>query len=397
MASFVDNWTVGPPRGKDASNTAGSGASGGIGVTYSDRERAKQKAQAAAPPPAAAANLANPDVVSKERTEVEGLLPKYKAAGDDYMQGFTQTGQNYLTSLGRNENAYQGQLQSLMNEAEGMGRLADRTYGDVSTRQRGIMNKAQSEAAGAMTLAQASDPNNPVAAAFRDFYEKQAQGTRQAGMADVGVMQALGAQAFGGQMGMGGPMTGGQMAAIMGQNQSQAGMAMANVQNRVQNLRDQGIAEGWNQTDKAYGRGVEARNYYDQSVGNYWNTHQGYQGMMVGLRGERAGYGQDMLGSRSRVTDATRGYGMDRAGLQHALSTGDLDRTLSTITSEYDRRAADRIAQTQAEAAKYAARQGKQGSIFGGLAAGAGAALGGYFGGPPGAVAGGTIGNSAGG
>ena len=120
----------------------------------------------------------------------------------------------------------------------------------------------ESEAKSRMTMAQAQDPNNPVAVAFRNFYEQQATGEKNKGLADVGVLSALGAQATAGQLGGGIPMTTGGMQALQAQNMGQSGQAFANVQKRMQALRDQGIAQGWAQTDKSYDRGQQALGRY---------------------------------------------------------------------------------------------------------------------------------------
>ena len=321
-------------------------------------------------------NSSGVNAPTTERNEINALLPKYEKAGKKYLKGYTTSGEAFVRNMGQAETGYRQQLQGLMNQSQRMSGLADQTYQDVSTRQRSIMDKAKSESDSAMTLAEASDPNNRVASSFRDFYEEQAQGTRQAGMADVGVMQALGAQAFGGQMSGMGPVTGGQMVAMAGQNQSQAGMAMANVQRRVQDLRDQGIAEGWRQTDNAYNRGTDARDFYRTSVGDYDTSGRNYQALSGMLRGEMSGYGEDMLGSRSRQNQYSRDYGLDRAGLQHALSTGDLDRSLSAITGEYDRRAADRGVDAQLAAARRTASATERAGMYGALGNIAGPAIG---------------------
>ena len=363
----------------DAGNPTGGGPVYQVGETGTQGQKKKRDPARASTTPSSASLTEKDDPVSKEREEAEGLLPKYKQASEDYYDKYEKTGQTYTDTMTGAETGYQGRLTGLMDEAQRMGTMADETYADVSGRQKGIMDKAQTEAGSAMTLAESMDPNNQVAQGFRDFYDQRAQGTRQAGMADVGVMQALGAQAFGGQMSGAGPMTGGQMAAMMGQNQSQSGMAMANVQRRVADLQDQGIAQGWEQTDKAYGRGQEARDYYDRSVRNFDDSHTRYQGLSAGLRGEREGYGQSMLGSQGRSAGYERDFGMDTGSLRHALDTGDLDRTMATITGEYDRRAADRDAARKEAAARYAAQQGTQGAMMGGLMGIAGSGLQGYL------------------
>lgn len=152
----------------------------------------------------------------------------------------------------------QTMFEKLSKEEENMSRAEQLGYNRMADPALGIEKEAKAR----MTMAQAQDPNNPVAVAFRNFYEQQAGAEGKKGLADVGVLSALGAQATAGQMGGGVPMTTGAMQALQAQNMGQSGQAFANVQKRMQGLRDQGIAQGWAQTEAAYGRGQDALNRF---------------------------------------------------------------------------------------------------------------------------------------
>ena len=76
--------------------------------------------------------------------------------------------------------------------------MADKTYSEtIKPRLQGIMEDAQRNADQAMSLQEAGDINNKIQGQVRQSYEQQAQGENRQGIADTGVMQALGAQAFG--------------------------------------------------------------------------------------------------------------------------------------------------------------------------------------------------------
>ena len=312
-----------------------------------------------------------------EYGELSALNPRYDQASKAMMKSYKSVGSKHVSGIKGAEFGYQQQLGGLLKEAETAGEDARKVYTNtVQPNLKNILDDSQREAASAMTLEQSMDPNNSVAASFRNFYDQQAQGARQAGMADVGVMQALGAQAFGGQMGAGGPMTGGQMAAMMGQNQSQAGMAMANTQRRVQDLRDQGIAEGWRQTDTAYGRGQDAKDRYRQSVGDVSGAQADYQDLRQGLREERTGYGQERLGSKTRALDTARDYGMGKSSLGYGLAQEGLDRDAGLISKRRGDRRSTLTGQAQMDVQKGAGKQGILGGILQGLMGGLGKAAG---------------------
>lgn len=197
-----------------------------------------------------------------------------------------------------------------------------------------------------------NDPNNQIATANRNLYNQQAQGTRRAGLADAGVLSALGAQANAGAF-AGRPMTGGQMQAAAGASQNRAGQAFAMAQQRAQDLQDQGLARGYEQTQAAYGRNQDALNRSRQAqldlnsqIGSDYGMRQQMQdqtsqqmqsdlGMRQGMRGEMEGlYGQTADIGTNR---ANENYGLDSdlLGLQHDLSGASGARNLANSNQFY--------------------------------------------------------------
>lgn len=124
-----------------------------------------------------------------------------KAAQEGYMSDLEKKGEGYFTgekqraderdasnqSFGRdaygnlNQNTetvgmYEGNFRSeqskLKNEAEAQSRDATNVYQSLTPRYEDMMNKAQTESRSAMSLADAMDPNNKVAAGTRQLYDQ---------------------------------------------------------------------------------------------------------------------------------------------------------------------------------------------------------------------------------
>ena len=231
--------------------------------------------------------------------------------------GDTKKAWNGLTG----QDAGKKESEKLRSEQEAMfGKLSEQEAA-MTAAEQGHYNRMadpslgiESEAKGRMTMAQAQDPNNPVAVAFRNFYDQQAQGEGKKGMADVGVMSALGAQAMQGQMGGGAPMTTGAMQALQANSMSQSGQAFANVQKRMQGLRDQGIAQGQLQTQLSYGRGQQALDRYGQlsQLGSDVGTGTAQRQSAL-ISGQSAGY-QQMLAQQAQAKAAANQAMMQSAG-----------------------------------------------------------------------------------
>jgi hypothetical protein len=234
-----------------------------------------------------------------------------------------QSGANYTTSATDANANYQNAMSGLAGQSQSAANNANQVYNSVQSGLTTLSDQAQKNASGAMTLQQMEDPNNSVASATRDMYNNQAQGMQQAGTANVGVMQSLGAQATAQQLGsMGLPTTGAQMQSMMAANQGQAGTAMANVQNQVNNLKLQGIQQGQNQSNLAYQNG-------QQAVGTASGLEQARQGassqnvgVQQGLRGEQAGYAGNEQNSAQNLAGLNYGVAQNNANAQAGILTG---------------------------------------------------------------------------
>ncbi len=288
---------------------------------------------------------------------------------------------DYLGTMGDNAKKYQGDLDGLRGEIEASQKDAGSTYSNqTQPRLKNLMETAQKNSAGAMSLQDAMDPNNAVATKTRALYEQQAQNENRQGMANTGTMQALGMQNMAGQMGNS-PMTGGQLQAMMGANQAQAGAAYAKSQNRIQGLRDQGLQQGYDRSDKAYNQGLDATANYRNSVGDYESAADRQQGRNADFRNQRGDLSNKTYGLQQQMNDATRG-----------VSQGKTQREMANYNTHMGGQQANLGAQIQTINGQQAA----DAAMKTGAMQAAGTAAGAYFGGPAGAAAGGQAGKAAG-
>lgn len=189
------------------------------------------------------------------------------------------------------------QQEQLRQQAANQATDAKATYQNLSANQLSLMNQAKNNSESAMSLAQFQDINNPVAKQARDFFEQRASGENRRGLADVGVLSALGAQALQGQLGAGNPVTGAQMQLLQSGNQAAAGRAFADVQKRVQQLRDTGYFEGERRSKDAYDAGERAQDRFAGTIGLGANLADRDIAAQQGLRGEQSQYGLGTLGA----------------------------------------------------------------------------------------------------
>ncbi len=230
----------------------------------------------------------------------------------DQMRGYTS---NYVKNS-----------EGLRDEASAQSKSAAAAYtNDIQPRLKGIMEDAQKQAGMAMSLEDAGDPNNKIQKAVRELYGKQAEGVRKQSLADVGVLNALGAQATAGQMGSyGAPVTGAQTQLMNANNMSQSGQAYARAQQQMQSLREQGLDRGFTESSNQYQRGEAARDRYAGSVGNYEGGVDRDIGRQQGLRGEMSGYDSGILGANA-----------GQSGLEHGLETGQYQRNIGQLNNYY--------------------------------------------------------------
>ncbi len=373
----------------------------------------------------------------------EDAYNKNKAAADVLQS----SGSDYLGRTQSNTDKYQGDLDRLRGETEAAQIDAGHTYtNDIQPRMKTLMEDAQKNSADAMTLKDAMDPNNKVAAGtralydaqgnkVRDSYNAEADRTRQAyndqgagiqkqyeteaqgegkqGLADAGVLGALGMQNMAGQLG-GVPMTGGQLQALMGANQAQTGASYAKTQQRLQSLRDQGLTgniteqnlglnnatsqrneglgrqadlgsqgltQGFARSDIAYNQGRDAVKDYTGAVRGYEDASDRQLGRDKDFRGQRGGYASQSHTLQQQMADTTRQVGdadtQRRQAIENAHAGGkyaDLSGDIARINGEQQANASQVTGGTQA----------------------VGTVAGAYFGGPAGAAAGSKAGQAAG-
>jgi hypothetical protein len=295
---------------------------------------------------------------------------------------------------------YVGVSQRLSDEARQQATDARETYtGTVKPQLLNNLSDArnfQTTVAGqAMSLADSMDVNNKVAQGQRQLYGDLAdkmtgryqqasdqeradleglmgrgaglfgseiQSTRQRGLADAGVLSALGMQAtnlLGGSQ----PMTGGQMAAIAGQQGAQASEAYASAQRRMRDLEDQrrsyqvsslqtmgdraselrrdslsaegalregGLLAGREESNKAYDRGylaqTEAMDRTANRLADLMGGEGDYNRMAADLRGEQSGYGRDIYGARGQQEQFRQNVADRLFGSQAAFEEGKINR-----------------------------------------------------------------------
>lgn len=259
------------------------------------------------------------DAIGKEADNVQhqydansGVVGGMKKSDDSFSSDMATDATQYTSSMDHSYNDWKTQSQQLKTQASDQANNAARVYTNtVQPNLQSIMENAKSEAGNAMTLKDSMDPNNSVQTAYRGMYENQAQGVNREGLADAGVLQAMGTQATMGQLGTGAPMTGGQLMALQGANTGQASTAVANAQAYAQKLREQGITTGIDQSNLAYDRGQQAKDRYTSSVNNIQTSQQSQDASQRDFRNEQSNY-----------NDAIRNGDYGNAGMHYQINGG---------------------------------------------------------------------------
>lgn len=267
----------------------------------------------------------------QQHTQNQGILDQMTKNDQDYAA--TAKGQNSGYRSAANTAAQKEEANFDQARAERQGSLTNSQNQYSSTVEPALKNSmetAQRNASGAMSLQESMDPNNAVHQANESKYNQQAVNEGRQGLSDVGILGALGAQNASRQIGASGlPMTGGQMASIYGQNQSAAGQAMAATQQREQALRDQGLAQGYSQSELAYQNGIGAQNTAQNRTNDYQNAGIAARNEAGNLSSQATNYGNDsqnlVIGNARDEANANMGV----AGLQQSLGQGEATRQLS--------------------------------------------------------------------
>lgn len=219
------------------------------------------------------------------------------SADTDYAKSFGSKSKDYLKGAEGLVNTYLGKIGKLEGDAQTQANDARATYtNSILPEYKNAMGMAKTNASQAMSLAEASDPNNPIMTAIRDLYNKQGEGVRKQGQQDYGILSALGAQAAQGQFGAAGPMTAGQQGQIYAANQSQAGDAYAKAQQRMFDLQQQGLDRGFDQSNQIYQFGQDAQGRYSDSIKNLQGGENAFYDQQGRFRDELGGYAGDQMG-----------------------------------------------------------------------------------------------------
>lgn len=306
-------------------------------------------------------------------------------------------------NMNKEAKGFEAQRQNLMTDAKAAGQRTDQTYQTFTTKMEKFANQAEKEAQNAMTLQQLADPES--SAAFQNYkklYETQAQGENQQGLANFGVLSALGGQSANASMAGLGPMTAGQQAAMFAGSQRQAGEAFANTQRRMQSLRDQGLATGLDAHRYQYEAGQGAKKLLQGAVDQRLGMEKDWSALGAANRGEQAGYQSDITGSRMATQGRALGAAQEDYGLNTGLTRDITARQAGLSQMQMGQANADignvmtqqQIAAQQAAASEAADAQ-RQAAMMGMIGTVGGAAIG-AFGGPAGMAAGAAAGGALG-
>jgi len=353
-----------------------------------------------------------------------------RADDKDYLDKFTGEANKNTENVSKNEGNFRKELSDLKSRSAGDEDRLRKDYDtEINPRLKSQMDARKQDASSAMSLKEAGDVNNSVHKGVRSLYDERGAGARRQGLADYGMLAALGAQATGNA---GGPMTGSQLQNVQAANNRQAGSAYNNALQRSQSLEDEGINRGFDESSRQYDRGVAANMAYDNSVNNYQNAGNSFNSQAQGMRGEQAGYTGDIRNS-SATEESTRNNnvqsvmstdrGMKQADTSRAYGNNseDFNQDMTNSTSDYnetqnfntqdantqkgfddaDMAQSNGVAQNMrqdgyATLGKVEAGKAADNATNTAVASAAGSVIGGIYGGPAGAAAGGAVGNAAG-
>lgn len=249
---------------------------------------------------------------AQELYQKSGDINKTLTGADtEYQKQFTDSSNRYLNRADYLTNAYEQRIGRLKDQATSQASDARATYtNSILPEFKNAMQTSRQNASQAMSLAEASDPNNPIMKGIRDLYNKQGESVRKQGQQDFGVLSSLGAQAAQGQFGASGPMTSGMMGQIYGANQAQAGDAYARAQQRVSELQNQGLERSFDQSNKIYDFGQQAQDRYAGSIGNLEGAQNRFADQQGRFRDELGGYEGNIYGVNQGLNQDRFNIGM---------------------------------------------------------------------------------------
>lgn len=363
------------------------------------------------------------EVQNRYRAQRDQAMSQYQQARSPIDTMATQADWNLANSTTGIEKDYEDQLNKLSTQSADQASNAQRTYqNSIQPQFKDLMEQSAANAQNAMSLNNAMNPmNNAVSQQVQGGYNQlgnqlqgaynqtganlqgmygqgsqqalsqsdqlynqyagditqQTQGIRQQGLADYGVLSALGAQATQGQMGTGMPMTAGQQQLMQAQNQQQASQAFGNTQRRIQALEDQrrqqnlqfglsqvdkanqyrqmglsaneamqragqdvssqmrqqGLQSGMGQSNLAYQQGLQAQQQAGQAAQNAQNAQGLNLSQQGNLRGEQSGFAQGIQQSRQNAANTKYNTDWNIIQRQYGNLSEDTKNQLSTAAS----------------------------------------------------------------
>lgn len=273
----------------------------------------------------------------------QGVINTENQQGNQYYGGVQNATNDYTQSLNNNTGNY-------INTQTGI-------YNNLNPQYQQLTNNAMSNANGAETLQQAETPNNAIEQGVQGMYNTQAQGITNQGLADYGVLAALGGQATANTIGGAGqPVTGGQMQALQGANMGQASQAFGQAQNQANTLKAQGLQAGINQNNIDYGEGQQAQ-----------QTAQGALAQQGNFENQNA---SNTLGAYMGAAQGNYNANANLAGVQYGIQQGQDQSQMGMINQTYGAQQQADISAAQAANAQQAGKLGAIGSFAGAIGGG---------------------------
>lgn len=270
-----------------------------------------------------------------QNEKTKGVLSGMTDADNRYYRDVEAGADRYLRDTRSYGNEYLTKQQGLADEAADQAKNAQSTYSnDIQPRQKGMMEDAQRNSNSAMTLQDAMNPNNKVAQGVRNLYNDEGEAIRKQGLADSGVLAAMGAQATAGQLGGMPVFTGSNLQTLNSQNQRQSGEAYAQAAQRMQALREQGLGKSIDQSNLMYDKGQQAKDRYAGTISDFEGGMDRNLARSQDARMEQQGYAADRMGVQRGMAGDTYDIGGQNANLQHDLSMGQGQREMGYFGQE---------------------------------------------------------------
>lgn len=280
------------------------------------------------------------------------LNQKLNQSDSAYKDAFGAGSKDYMNNAYAILAGYQKKVHDLESQAQSQANDSTATYTNtIMPEFKNAMEQAKANAASAMTLEEAGDPNNKVQKAVRALYDQLGQDVRRQGQQDFGVLSALGSQGAAQQFGAAGPMTAGMMGQIQARGQEQAGNAYAKAQQRMFDLQQQGINRGFDQSNWLYEQGQEAGDTYRDSIGDLQDAETQYLGNQQSFRDELGGYAGDLMGTSAAYNTDKFNMGMLGADIDRQNAYAGTGRDQNALNQLYG---AEQQAENNSAAAGYA-------------------------------------------